>query len=100
VPDPLELLAESCKRICPASVKAVRTEPKNKLLSNQHITTATTTTTNNSSGSENSERLEQHEGPTSSKTVGFDTDDHTSGNDEDRRMIHWQQLPLPVSDAS
>ena len=85
-PGPLELLAESCKRICPASVKSLTTEP-NKSSTNH---TATTTTTSTTSGSENVRRLEQHEAPT---TVDVVKADCSSSDDGGVRMWWWPAIP-------
>jgi len=69
-PDPLELLTESCKRICPASVKPLSTDPH---------TSSSATSTSTSSGSKNARCVEQRGAPT---IVNGGTADYCANDDE------------------
>jgi len=78
--DPLELLAESCKRICPTSVKPMSTKTRASSSSNHTATTTTSsTTTTTGGGSETSRRLEHHEGPSNDEDAVADA--HSIAND-------------------
>ena len=74
--DPLKMLAESCKRICPTSVKPLQSTgsstSENDTISTMTMTTSTSMTT---SGSEIARCLEPHETPT---TIDVEADCSTS----------------------